>query len=488
MTTPQTLARRALIAVLLTIGFYLLAFAIAAVLIYIPYAEWTYAGRIHIKILLSCLIGAGIILWSIIPRIDRFKPPGPRLEPQDHPKLFSVLADVAAKTGQEMPAEVYAIGELNAWVTDRGGILGIGGRRVMGLGLPLLRVLNISQARGVIAHEFGHFYGGDTKLGPWIFKTRNAIFRTLQGLEAHGSLLQKPFTWYGNAFMKITQSISRNEEFVADRLAAGIVGSRAMIEGLTAIHGTAIVFDSFWHNEYAPAIDRGCRPPLTEGFARFLAVPGVDDAVKRIIGRELEEGETDIYDSHPSLRDRIAALEQLTTAEDQDTTPAISLLNDVDELEDSFITGLLDREAATKLSPIGWEEAGRKVWLPIWEETAKTYSRTLAEVRLRDLPEHLDVPVIFAERVMEDDCEGLSDQDRTDRLVGVIGSAIAVTLAGMGWRLDAAPGSDVVLTGNGATIAPFAATRQLITREMAGDAWIQTCTDASIADVALGSA
>ena len=27
----------------------------------------------------------------------------------------------------------------------------------------------------MLAHEFGHFYGGDTKLGPWIYKTRAAI-------------------------------------------------------------------------------------------------------------------------------------------------------------------------------------------------------------------------------------------------------------------------------------------------------------------------
>lgn len=488
MNNSQTLARRATLAVLLTIGFYLMAFAMAAVLLFIPYAEWTYGGRIHIKILLFCLIGAGVILWSIIPRIDRFKPPGPRLRAQEHPELFSVLEEVARKTRQEMPAEVYAVGEMNAWVTDRGGILGFGGRRVMGLGLPLLRVLNISQARGVIAHEFGHFYGGDTKLGPWIYKTRNAIIRTLQGLQGHSSILQKPFIWYGNAFMKITQAISRSQEFTADMLAAGIVGRQAMIEGLKAIHGTAPVFDAYWRNEYAPAIDQGCRPPLADGFAQFLAVPGIDDTVKKIIREELEEGETDTYDSHPSLRDRVAALEQLTTGEAQDTTPAISLLRDVDKLEDSFVAGFLDQESATKILPISWEEAGHKVWLPIWEETVSTYSKALANVRLRELPELLSAPDTFAGQVMAGDCAGLSDDERVNRLVGVVGSALAVALTGIGWQLDATPGNEVALAGNGTKIVPFAAIKQLIAREMSGDSWIQTCTDASIGDVVLGTA
>jgi len=69
-----------------------------------------------------------------------------------------------------MPAEVYLIAEANAWVIDRGGIMGCGSRRVMGLGLPLLQVLSVYQLRAVLAHEFGHFHGGDTKLGPWVYK------------------------------------------------------------------------------------------------------------------------------------------------------------------------------------------------------------------------------------------------------------------------------------------------------------------------------
>jgi hypothetical protein len=48
--------------------------------------------------------------------------------------------------------EVYLIGEPNAWVTVRRGMMGFGGRRIMGLGLPLLGALNISQFRAILAH------------------------------------------------------------------------------------------------------------------------------------------------------------------------------------------------------------------------------------------------------------------------------------------------------------------------------------------------
>ena len=153
-------------------------------MLYIPYAVWTYAGKLHANLVFFCALGAGTILWAILPRPDRFVPPGPPLHPMDHPKLFEVLAGIAKATQQQMPSEVYLTAEVNAWVIDRGGMMGFGSRRVMGLGLPLLEVLSVSQLRAVLAHEFGHFHGGDTKLGPWIYKTRAAIGRTLEGLAA----------------------------------------------------------------------------------------------------------------------------------------------------------------------------------------------------------------------------------------------------------------------------------------------------------------
>ena len=182
MSSSPSLAGRVVLAVGLMLGFYILAVAIAGALLYIPYAEWTYAGKLHVKLVFFCILGAGTIFWAILPRPDRFVPPGPALHPKDHPKLFEVLAGIATATQQDMPSEVYLTAEVNAWVMDRGGMMGFGSRRVMGLGLSLLQVLSVSQLRAVVAHEFGHFHGGDTKLGPWIYKTRAAIGRTLEGL------------------------------------------------------------------------------------------------------------------------------------------------------------------------------------------------------------------------------------------------------------------------------------------------------------------
>ena len=116
----------------------------------------------------------------------------------------------------------------------------------------------------MLAHEFGHYYGGDTKLGPWIYKTRAAIGRTLQALQGDSdrgfdiyAIIQAPFRWYGNMYLRTTLAISRAQEFAADRLAARVIGSAAMIEGLRTVHRVAGASNYYLNNpaKAAEAVD-----------------------------------------------------------------------------------------------------------------------------------------------------------------------------------------------------------------------------------------
>src|SRR5690349_15531959 len=140
-------ARRAALAIALMIGFYLLAFGIAGLLFWIPYAEWRYLERVDIRLAIGCVLSGMALLGSVIPRKDVFNPPGPRLEDRDHPKLFAMLREVASATGQPMPADVYLLNQVNAFVTARGGRMGVGGVRVMGIGLPLIQALSVDGLR-----------------------------------------------------------------------------------------------------------------------------------------------------------------------------------------------------------------------------------------------------------------------------------------------------------------------------------------------------
>jgi Zn-dependent protease with chaperone function len=469
------------------LGFYILALAIVGVLIYIPYAEWTYAGSLHLKLAFLCIMGAAIILWSILPRPDRFIPPGPPLEPKEHPKLFEVLAGIAEATKQQMPAEVYLLAEVNAWVMDRGGMMGCRSRRVMGLGLPLLQVLSVCQLRAVLTHEFGHFHGGDTKLGPWIYKTRAAIGRTLQGLTAYSSLLQKPFLWYGKAFLRMTHAVSRRQEFTADALAASVVGSRPLIEGLKQSHGAALAFNAYWANEVAPVLSRGFHPPLAEGFRRYLASSRITEAVSASLDRELAEGETDPYDTHPPLRERIAAVQSLPDRETPGPDlPAISLLGDTEGLEAHLIGAPSNESAAQALQLVAWEEVGWRIWAPAWEDYAGKYTKVLAgntPYNLPKLSQNLDV---FSHRLRESDGEDLAPEERRQQATATLGIALAVALCRNGWKLQVLPGDDVVCECKEAIIKPFDIVPKLAAGELTPEAWQELSVDYGIADLDLG--
>lgn len=78
-----------------------------------------------LKLIIPLVVGAGIILWSILPRFDRFQPPGPRLIPEEQPEPFEMIAALSLATGEEIPANVYLTGDVNAFVAQRAEFLGL---------------------------------------------------------------------------------------------------------------------------------------------------------------------------------------------------------------------------------------------------------------------------------------------------------------------------------------------------------------------------
>src|SRR5262245_2598759 len=121
-------------------------------------------------------------------------------------------------------------------MTQRGGVLGLFSRRVLEIGLPLLQVVTLSQFRAILAHEFGHYDARDTLLGPLVYQTRSAIGRTIEAASTSGSFLDVPFELYGEIYLGLTQSISRQQELNADRLTCRVAGSRTVIDILWTIN------------------------------------------------------------------------------------------------------------------------------------------------------------------------------------------------------------------------------------------------------------
>ncbi|MBL8958210.1 MAG: M48 family metalloprotease, partial [Gemmatimonadetes bacterium] len=439
-----SLTRRALIAVALLVGFYLLGLAIAAALLAMPWALWEYADRLNTKLALFSIVGAGAILWGLLPRRDRFEPPGPVLTADDQPELFALLRDVAQQTGQAMPAQVFLVGDLNAWVAQRGGFMGIGSQRVMGVGLPLLQALSVDEFRGVIAHEFGHYHGGDTALGPWLYRTRAAIGRTLHTLAHHSEVLMKPFEWYGNAFLRVTHAISRQQEFVADRVAADIVGRDAMRSGLRTIHALAGAYDAYWRSEVVPALQSGWRPPVAAGFAHFVSVPGVASQVSHALEAALHSTEAaDPYDTHPPLTERLAALESAAAApRGSDPRRSISLIQNLPTVEAQLLAFLTDNKALTTTS---WELLAEQSFVPAWHAVREAMLPRLRGWTVGQLAAFVGHPDELRDTWAIDIPRDTEPEDGLAQIAGAAGSCLGSALVTAGATVHTLPGEPVVL-------------------------------------------
>jgi Zn-dependent protease with chaperone function len=384
--------------------------------------------------------------------------------------LFKELNDVASKVGEPMPHEVYLVPEVNAGVRERGGFLRRG-RRVMLLGLPLLQVLTVSEMRAVLAHEFGHYHGGDTRLAPWIYKTREAIIRTVRQLSGNSSLLHLPFVWYGRMFLRVTQAISRRQEFAADALAARTVGARPLASGLRTIFGAALAYDGYWREDVAPVLNAGFLPPLADGFAQFLRQPNVADAVNRATQEAMTTPATDPYDSHPSLPDRIKALEALPPGpQPAGDTPALTLLENAFGAEASLAASLLKPDAPA-LRPVAWKDVGIEVAVPVWEARVRREAQVLAGHTVAEIPRLLPPATWDA-------------SSRRSRSL-TIGAGLAVALVGTGWTVEALPGAAFVLRRGADTVEPFSTMAELLEGKLTEQGWQERAAALGIANLRL---
>jgi Zn-dependent protease with chaperone function len=488
MAGTPSFAGRIILAMVLMVCFYALAIGIALVLLLLPVAEVLFANRIHPKIAILCVIGGCMILWSILPRWDRFIPPGPRMTEKDQPELFAQIRSVADATGQAMPAEVYAVPEMNAWVANRGGIMGLGSRRVMGLGVPLMQVLSTQQFRGVLAHEFGHYYGGDTKLGPWIFVTRSAILRTVMNLAQNGSsLLKKPFEWYLMLFLWLTQKVSRQQEFTADALAARTVGPQAIASALKTIHSKALAFDIYWQQEYVPILQSGFRAPLAKGFQSFFDSPKIQVALDKSLDEALKSGQSNLYDSHPALKDRLDAIAKETGPRMPDNDPHfIHVLRDLDRLEVQMIEHLANAFNVKVPASISWEEVTEQVWVPHWKETLKSYGGRLEGIQVWQAFEILGAPEHHTKLLSPDVIQHVaSASERKQIAMSMVPIAMVLALHRDGWTIEAPVGAEVVATKGGIRIEPFQWMSELRDEKCTLEDLETRCENCGIADLEL---
>lgn len=260
------------------------------------------------------------LLWSTLAALWlRQEPlPGRVLKRSEVPKLFELIDKVHKRCHVARPDLVVLDTELNAAILQqpRLGLLGWH-RNVLVLGLPLLMALDVKQLAAVVAHECGHLRGGHGKLGAWIYRTRRSWFRLAEsradaggGVWPGDAALQLFFDYFFPRFNARAFVLSRRQEVEADVLARAAIGAKPVADGLMIMAVQQRYLDEvFWPRMLLPAHTepvpvgrpfRDMRLQLREAFVHPKTEHWLRESLRRVPGPE---------DTHPSLRERVAATE-----------------------------------------------------------------------------------------------------------------------------------------------------------------------------------
>jgi heat shock protein HtpX len=477
------LLSRVALALTLMVAFYALALSISFGLLWLGYAQVRYAHTINPKLLLITVGGGLLIIWAIIPRPDKFVPPGPRVTPASEPELFKLVQAVAVATRQPMPDELYIVNDVNAFVTQCGGVMGFGSRRVMGVGLPLMQAVSVQEFTGILAHEFGHYHAGDVALGPWIYKTRTAIGRTIHKLS--GTVLQKVFVWYGTLFLRITQAVSRRQEFIADEIAARVAGAGPMISSLRKTHGAALAFQSYWQSELAPVLRSGYLPPITRGFAHFMQADRVASGIHSVVKLEESGGTTDPFDTHPSLRDRVSALSGLTQGSAGDTRTASDVLIHIDEWERRVLGAAVNPEWAHDLKPLAWAEVVETIYVPMYRKQVHKHTALLRDFTASTIPTSgVELARLGASLLSSDDGV-VDDHARAARMIALIAAGLTLALFDCGWIAETTPGDEILVRRDGHEVRAMTELNAVLSGTTTPAQWRERCHTLGIAALRL---
>ena len=263
------------------------------------------------KLVIPVIVLIGVVLKSLWVKL--VPPKGLRLTRRDYPTLFAAIDEVRRATSAPKAHEVLLTNELNAAIVQipRLGLFGWQKNHLV-LGLPLLELLSAEEFKAVLAHEFGHLSGAHGRFGAWIYRVRSGWARlagTLQQNEHWGRFLFVPFfEWYAPKFAAYSFVQARAQEYEADRLAADAVGASALANALVRLNLKGEELDrSYWPSIFKGADDQPApqaapfRGLLSAERRGFLA--DVSEQLRQALQRK-----TSTADTHPCLRDRVAAL------------------------------------------------------------------------------------------------------------------------------------------------------------------------------------
>lgn len=264
-----------------------------------------------VKLIIPIVVLIGLVLKALWVKLAA--PQGQRMTQREQPQLFAVIDEIRRAAGAPRAHEVQLTNDLNAAIVQvpRLGLFGWH-KNYLILGLPLLQIMSLDEFKAVLAHEFGHLSGAHGRFGAWIYRVRagwSRLSESLQQQEHWGQFLFVPFfNWYAPRFAAYSFVQARQQEYEADQLAAETVGAGALASALVRLNLKAEDLErSYWPSIFKAADDQPT-PDVTpfRGLMSAERRGFLPEAAEQL--RQALERKTSTADTHPSLRDRLAAL------------------------------------------------------------------------------------------------------------------------------------------------------------------------------------
>ncbi len=240
-------------------------------------------------------------------------PAGVRLEPAEFPELFGLLERLRRKQGAPAPEAVYLDGSFNATVAQQPQRGVFGARRTfLTLGLPLMDSLSPLQLEAVLAHEFGHVTGGRGATTRQIYAMRLTMEKLAGHSRADGDLVVRLVGPFYRRFVRYFDAYScvaaRRVEIEADRAAAAQVGKEVLASALVALSVQDQRIDRDFWEPLAEELE-GCALPPVDIYERIAEVAARPLADAAPLLRNALSVVSQSFDTHPSLAERLRALE-----------------------------------------------------------------------------------------------------------------------------------------------------------------------------------
>ncbi|MFC8192435.1 M48 family metallopeptidase [Cellulomonas sp. NPDC057328] len=344
---------RAALSVLMLAGFYVVAGGLVGGLLWLTvlaFGAGAEAGAAKLGFVALVVVVALVRALWLVARARPEPEPGVELSPAAAPELWAAVRELAGVADTRVPDEIRLVPEVNAAVSEDARLLGlVGGRRRLYLGVPLVQALDVAQLRSVLAHELGHYSRSHTRLGPVAYRGRAVVLATVQQLSG---VVGWVLGGYARLYLLVSASVSRRQELEADELSVRVAG-RAVAQATLRELPVVDTAWSFYTGTYlAAGWESGLAPTARGffgGFGELLAARGSELAAVR---SEAPPEDQSVWDSHPSVAARVAAMERMPSADvPRDTRPATVL-----------VPGFADAATAVAEHTVRFEDRARLEW------------------------------------------------------------------------------------------------------------------------------